>query len=69
MKTPSFMDVTDDGSIVRCCEEQFYIGTWNVRFMNQCKMDVVTQVMARVSIGILGMSELKWMGMGKFYFR
>ena len=37
--------------------------------MNQCKMDVVKQVMARVSIGILGMSDLKWMGMDKFYFR
>ena len=62
MKTPSFMDVTDDGSIVRCCEEQFYIGTWNVRSMNQGKLGVVKQEMARVNI--LGISKIKWTGMG-----
>ena len=66
MKTPSFMDVTDDGSIVRCCEEQFYIGTWNVRFMNQGKLEVVKQETARVNIDSLGISELKWTGMGEF---
>ena len=66
MKTPSFMDVTDDGRIVRCCEEQFYIGTWNVRFMNQGKLEVVKQETARVNIDSLGISELKWTGMGEF---
>ena len=66
MKTPSFMDVTDDGSIVRCCEEQFYIGTWNVRFMNQGKLEAVKQEIARVNVDILGISELKWTGMGEF---
>ena len=60
------MDVTDDGSIVRCCEEQFYIGTWNVRFMNQGKLEVVKQETARVNIDSLGISELKWTGMGEF---
>ena len=66
MKTPSFMDVTDDRRIVQCFEEQFCIGTWNVRFMNQGKLKVVKQEMARVNINILGISELKWTAMGKF---
>ena len=65
MKTPSFMDVTDDGGKVRCCEEQFYIGTWNVRSMNQGKLEVVKQEMARVNVDILGIRELKWTGMGE----
>ena len=34
--------------------------------MNQGKLEVVKQEMARVNIDILGISELKWMGMGKF---
>ena len=54
------MDVTDDRSKVQCCEEQYCIGTWNVRFMNQGKLEVVKQEMARVNIEILGISELKW---------
>ena len=54
------VDVTDDGSKVRCCKEQYCIGTWNVRSMNQGKLEVVKQEMARVNIGILGISELKW---------
>ena len=58
--------MTDDGSIVRCCEEQFYIGTWNVRFMNQGKLEVVKQETARVNIDVLGLSELKWTRMGEF---
>ena len=59
-------DVTGVGSKVRCCKEQYYIGTWNVRFMSQGKLEVVKQQMARVNIYILGISELKWTGMGKF---
>ena len=54
------MDVTGDGSKVRCCKEQYCIGTWNVRSMNQGKLKVVKQEMARVNIYILGISELKW---------
>ena len=53
------VDVTGDGSKVRCCKEQYCIGTWNVRSMNQGKLEVVKQEMARVSIDILGISELK----------
>ena len=59
------MDVTGDGSKVRCCKEQYCIGTWNVRSMNQGKLEVVKQEMARVNIDILGISELKWTGMGE----
>ena len=60
------MDVTGDGSKVQCCKEQYCTGTWNVRFMNQGKLEVVKQEMARVNIDILGLSELKWTGMGEF---
>ena len=60
------MDVTGDGSKVRCCKEKYCIRTWNVRSMNQDKLKVVKQNMSRVDIDILGISELKWMGMGKF---
>ena len=60
------MDVTGDGSKVQCCKEQYCIGTWNVRSMNQGKLEVVQQEMARVNIDILGLSELKWTGMGEF---
>ena len=56
------VDVTGDGSKARCCKEQYCIGTWNVRFMNQGKLEVVKQEMARVNIDILGISELKWTG-------
>ena len=58
--------MTDDGSKVRCYKEQYGIGTWNVRSMNQGKLEVVKQEMARVNIDILGISELKWTGMGEF---
>ena len=51
---------------VRCCKEQYCIGTWNVRSVNQGKLEVVKQEMARVNIHILGISELKWTGMGEF---
>ena len=60
------VDVTGDGSKVLCCKEQYCIGTWNVRSMNQGKLEVVKQEMARVNINILGISELKWTGMGEF---
>ena len=60
------VDVTGDGSKVRCYKEQYYIGTWNVRCMNQRKLEVVKQEMARVIINILGISELKWTGLGEF---
>ena len=60
------VDVTGDGSNVQCCKEQYSIGTWNIRSMNQGKLEVVKQVMARVKINILGISELKWTGMGEF---
>ena len=58
--------VTTDRTKVRCCKEQYSIGTWNVRYMNQGKLEVVKQEMARVNIEILGPSELKWTGMGEF---
>ena len=60
------MDMTDDGSKVWFCKEQYCIGTWNVRSMNQGKLEVVKQEMARANIDILGISELKWTGMGEF---
>ena len=60
------MDVTGDRRKVRCCKEQYCIGTWNVRSMNQGKLEVVKQEMVRVNVDILGISELKWTGMGGF---
>ena len=58
--------MTGDGSKVQYCKEQYCIGTWNVRPLNQSKLEVVKQEMARMNIDILGISELKWTGMGKF---
>ena len=55
-----------DGSIIRCCKEQYCVGTWKVRSMNQGKLEVVKQEMARVNVDILGIRELKWTGMGDF---
>ena len=60
------VDVTGDGSKVRCCKEQYCIGTWNVRSMNQGKLEVIKQEMARVNVNILGISKLKCTGMGEF---
>ena len=60
------VDVTGDRSKVQCCKEQYCIGTWNVRSMNQGILEVVKQDMARVNDEILGISELKWVGMGEF---
>ena len=58
-KQDSTVDMTGDGSKVRCCKEQYCIGTWNVRSMNQCKLEVVKQEMIRMNRDILGMSELR----------
>ena len=60
------VDVTGDRSKVQCYKEQYCIRTWNVRSMNQGKLEVVKQNMARVNVDILGISELKWTGMGEF---
>ena len=60
------VDVTGDRSKVRCCKEQYCIGTWNVRSMNQGKLEVVQQEMARVNVDILGIKELKWTRMCEF---
>ena len=60
------MDVTSDGSKVQCCKEQYCIRTWNVRSMNQSKLEVVKQEMARVNVDILGISPFRWTGMGEF---
>ena len=60
------VDVTIDRSKVQCCKEKYGIGTWNVRSMNQGKLEVGKQKMARVNVDILGISKLKWTGMGEF---
>ena len=65
-KQHPFVDVTGDRSKVQCCKEQYYIGTWNVRSRNQGKLEVVKQEMTRTNVDILGISELKWTGMGEF---
>ena len=59
------MDMTGDGNKVQCCKEQYCLGTWNVRSMNQGKLEMAKQVMARVNIDILLISEPKWTGMGE----
>ena len=60
------VDATGDGSKVRWYKEQYCIGTWNVRSMNQGKLEVIKQEMARVNIDILGISQLRWTGMCEF---
>ena len=62
----SQVNVTCDRSKVQCCKEQYCIGTWNVRSMNQGKFEVVKQEMTRVNTDILGISELRWTGMVEF---
>ena len=57
---------TGDKSKIQCCKEQYCIGTWNVRSMNQGKLEVVKQEMIRVNTDILEISELRWTGMGDF---
>ena len=65
LKQCPVLDVTGDRSKVQCSKEQYCIGTWNVRSLNRGKLEV-KQEMARVNFDILGISELKWTGMGKF---
>ena len=60
------VDVTGDRSKVQCCKEQYCIGSWNVRSMNQGKLEVIKKEMARVNIDISAISKLKWTGMGDF---
>ena len=60
------MGVTGDGSKVLWCKEQYCIGTWNVKSMNQGKLEVVKLEMAKVKVDIVGISELKWTGLGEF---
>ena len=63
-KQYSVVDVTGDRSKVRYCKEQYCTRTWNVRSMNQGKSEVVKQEMARVNVDILGISKLRWAGIG-----
>ena len=60
------VDVTGDGSKVQCCKDQYCIRTWNVRSMNQGKLKVIKQEMTGVNMDLLGISELRWTGMGEF---
>ena len=60
------VEVTGDGNKLRCCKVQYCIGTWNVRSMDQDKLEMVKQEMVRVNIDILGISKLKWTEMGEF---
>ena len=60
------VDGTGDRSKFQSCKEQYFIGTWNVRSMNQGKLEVVKQERARLNINILEISELRWTGMGEF---
>ena len=60
------MDVTGERSKRQCCKKQYCIGTWNVRSMNQGKLEVVKQEISRVNINILGISESRWTRMGEF---
>ena len=60
------VDVTGDASKFQCCKEHYCIETWNVRYANQGKLEVLKQEMARMDTDILGITELKWTGMGEF---
>ena len=60
------LDMTCDGNKVQCWKQQYCIGTWKVRSMNQGKLEVIKQEMARVNIDVLGISKLKWTRMGEF---
>ena len=59
-------DVSGDRSKVQCYKEQYCVGTWDVRSMNQGKLEVIKQEIAQVNIDILGIIKLKWTGMGEF---
>ena len=65
-KQYTVVDVMGDGSKVPCCKEQYCTGTLNVRAMDQGKLEMVKQEMARMNVDILGISELKWTRMGEF---
>ena len=65
-KQKQVVDVTGDRSKVQCCKKKYFIGSWNVRSMNQGKLEVVKQEKTRVNINILGISKLRWTGMGEF---
>ena len=65
-KQRPIVDMTGDGSKVLCYKEQYCIGTWNVRSMNQDKLEMIKQEMARVNINVLVINELKWTRMGEF---
>ena len=65
-KQHPIVDVTGDGSKIQCSKEQYCIGTWNVSSLNQGKLEVVKQEMARGNINILGINELRQTGMGEF---
>ena len=60
------VEVTGDRSKVQCCKEQYCRGTWNVKSVNQGKLEVVKQEMARVKVDNIAISEIKWTGMDKF---
>ena len=62
----SVMDVLGGEIKVWCCKEQYFIGTWNIRFMNQGKLNVVKHEMGRVNIDSSAITELKWTGIGEF---
>ena len=66
LKQHLVVDGTGDGSKGQYYKEQYCLGTWNIRSMNQGKLEVVKQEMARMNIDILGISELKWTRMGEF---
>ena len=61
------VDVTGDGSKIRCCKERYCIETFNVKFMNQGKLEVVKEEMSRVNINILEFSEVQWTKMDEFH--
>ena len=65
-KWQSVIDISGDENKIQCCKEHYCIGTWNVRSVNQGKLGMVKQEMARVNINILGIGELRWTGMGEF---
>ena len=62
----SVSNVSGGKSKIQCYKEQYCMGTWNVRSLNQSKLDVAKQEMAKVNINILGISAVKWTGMGEF---
>ena len=66
VKQHPVVDGTSDGSKVQCYKEQYCTGTWNFRTMNQGKLEMVKQEKARVNINILGITEIKWTGMGEY---